>query len=273
MKRLPHSATQGADASPTPSPIGPRLTLLGVAVLLVALLPSVASAQMTEDEKEYLNEKEFGPSKTYMITPKVRGVWIADWQLDLFLDRHGSHWQDRANMEYGLDFIIRAPNDYQLVFGASWADISMPNDWWLEKDEPPRKADWTTFKHSLIVLDASYYKEWEISDIFAIYAGGGLGVGIFLGESTKRDPSAECLLAVTATGNPDDLDNAPCRTDAGVSLDPLDSGEDVGIPPALPWINLTVGSQFTIADYGIIRLDTGFKGYWFAGLSFGAQWW
>ncbi|MEO1267648.1 MAG: hypothetical protein AAFX99_06095 [Myxococcota bacterium] len=244
-------------------------------VLWLALmtLATTASAQMTDDEKQYLEEKEFGPSRTYIIAPRIRGVWIADWQLDLFFDEHASHWDDRANMEYGLEFILRAPGDYQLVFGASWADISMPNDWWLEKDEPPRKADWTTFQYQLLVVDVSYYKEWEISDVFAIYAGGGLGVGIFLGESTKRDPSAECLQSVTISGANGDLNREPCRTDQGVSLDPLDDGEDTGIPPALPWINLTVGSQLTIAEQAIVRVDTGFRGYWFAGLSFGYQWW
>ena len=250
----------------------------GLVVLALMLSTVSAEAQMTEEEKAYLNEKKFGPTQTFMVTSKARAIWIADWTLDLFLDRHSSHWDDRANMEYGLDFTMRTPNQYQLVFGLSWADLSMPEDWWLEKDDPPRKADWTKIDTQLLVLDATYLVEWEISDVFAIYAGGGLGVGLFLGDETKRDPAREpagssCLDALTMTTDPNVLDGPPCIVDGQPQLDPTEEPESVGVPQVLPWLNLTVGTQFTIAKHGILKIESGFKGYWFSGVSLGGQWW
>lgn len=242
------------------------------AVTLSLASPSSANAQITDDEAKYLKEKDEGPSQIFLVAPRVRGAWVPGFVWDLFLDRHGENWNGNANMSYGAEFILRTPKSHDLVFSLAWTDLQMTDAWWLGKGDPARKADWTEFDVSLLTLDASYYKWWEISEVFGIYAGGGIGLAMVIGDVTKHDSSDACYNDLAANDNPDRLDEAPCFVDGEPSLSGSTQKEDA-IPPVIPLLNLTVGTQFTIEEHFFIRIDGGFKGYFFSGLSAGYTWW
>ncbi len=250
-----------------------------VSALVVAALMAVASpasAQLTDEEKEYLKEKTDGPSSIYLIAPRIRAVTVPSFILDAFLDRHGSNWEDGANLGYGMEFVLRKPT-YDLVFGFEWADISMSDDWWLESGDPARKADFTTFPLQIVSLTVGINWFFDISEVFGLYLGGGLGVGLVLGDVEKTDPSIDCINALETSGDPKDssrLDQEPCTINGQPQTQPGTTEIEEDIPPALPIINLAFGTQFTIAEHIAWRIEAGANlPYFYAGTSIGYMWW
>ncbi len=229
---------------------------------------------LTEEEKKFLKEKREGPSRRYAISPRFRLVSIPDATLDLFLERHAESWNDGPNFAYGLEFMVRNP-DYAWVFWAEFADLKRKDDWFLEKDDPARKADWTTFPIQMPSLGASARWYWDLSPVFSFYAGAGLGVALVLGEIEKTDPAPECVLALGESEDPSLLDKAPCYENGQPKLDPAPGATETEdrIPPVLPIIDVTGGMQVTIYDHVIWKLELGLHTYTYAGTSLGVQWW
>ena len=259
-------------------------------LLALWLVPTQAQAQLTDEEKDYLKEKTDGPSSIFVLTPRIRAIGMPGFIWDLFLDRHSTHWEGQTNLSYGLEFILRKPS-YDLVFNADYTDYSQPDDWFLEKDDPARKADLTSFPLEIVSLTVGVKWFFDISPVFGLFVGGGLGAGVVLGEVVKTDPSPECLLFLenqdldengmlnTANdGDPNDpsrLDQAPCVDSAGNPQITPGSGEvETDIPPVVPLVNIGFGAQFTFADHYVWRLETGTDLlYFYAGTSIGYQWW
>ncbi len=253
------------------------LCAAAAAMLVVWLAPQAASAQLTEEEAKYLKEKQVGPETIYVLTPRVRAIVMPDFVWDLFLERHSSHWEGQTNLSFGMEFLLRKPS-YDLSFAADFTDYSQPDDWFLEKDDPARKADFTTIPLEIISLTVGVKWFFDISPVFGLFLGGGLGAGVILGEVEKTDPSPECLLALDSQADINDsagLDRPPCVDSAGrAQLTPGSTEIEEDIPPVLPLVNLSFGAQFTIADHYVIRLETGMDLlYFYSGISLGAQWW
>ncbi len=238
-----------------------------------AVMPK-AETSLSEEEMAYLKEKAEGPSQIYILTPRIRAITIPDFIFDAFLERHSSHWEDGPNLAYGLEFTLRKPT-YDLVFAFEYADLSQPDNWFLEKDDPARKADWTTFPLALTSLTIGIQWFYEISDVFGLYMGAGLGAGLVIGEVEKTDPSVECIGALGDDKNADRLDEAPCTVNGEPQLDQTPGSTEVEnrVPPVLPLINLYFGAQFTIYKNVVLKLDVGFNDYFYSGLSIGYQWW
>ena len=243
--------------------------------VLVTLLPAIASAQLTEEEKKYLEEKKEGPSTVYVIAPRFRAITIPNFIFDAFFGRHAETWAaiDEPNLAYGLEFILRDPKSNEFVFSIDYSDLSMRDEWWVESGKAARQADWTEFDLGLITLDASYNKWWPVSDVFAFYAGAGLGLGVVLGEVKKTDPTTQCIVALGASKDYNRLEDAPCEIEGQPQLDIANREEEDDIPPVIPVLALNAGAQVTIKEHLALRFDFGFKYYLYAGLSIGYQWW
>ena len=267
------------------------MTVLAAGIMLALLMISAqASAQLTDEERDYLKEKKDGPSSVYVLTPRIRAIVMPDFVWDLFLDRHSSHWEGQTNLSYGMEFVLRKPS-YDLVFNADFTDYSQPDDWFLESGDPARKADFTSIPLQIVSMTVGVKWFFDISPVFGLYVGGGLGAGIIIGDVEKTDPSAECLLFLenqdvdengslnTANdGDPNDgarLDQEPCVDASGnPQLTPGSTEVEGDIPPVVPLVNLGFGAQFTFAEHFVWRLETGTDLlYFYAGTSLGYQWW
>jgi hypothetical protein len=227
---------------------------------------------LTEEERRFLKEKQEGPSQTYTILPRFRLVSIPDAALGLFLERHSESWGDGPNLAYGLEFLLQNPA-YAWSFSLEFADISRPDDWFLESGDPARKADWTTFPLQLINLNVGVQWFFDLSEVFSFYVGAGLGAGIVLGEVEKTDPSDECVLSLGETKDAARLDQAPCYVGGQPRLQAGSTEVEDRIPPVLPLINLTGGMQVIAYEHLVWRLEVGFNDYVFAGTSLGYKWW
>lgn len=250
------------------------MAVFGLMLAWQMAAPSAAQAQLTDEEKEYLKEKTDGPSTVFLLAPRIRAVGVFNGVWGLFLDEHSSHWRGRANLGYGAEFVLRKP-EYDLVFGFEWADLSMPDDWWLESGDPARKAEVTTFPVQLLSLTVGINWFFDISEVFGLYLGGGLGVGVLLGDIEKTEPSLACVEALGESKDTSLLDQEPCVDSQGnrQSLASTTEKED-RVPPVLPIINVAFGTQFTIAEHLVWRIETGVNlPYFYAGTSIGYQWW
>ncbi len=271
----------------------PMMALLATTLLALASLPSVASAQdaapvveekppekvvketksvLTEEERKYLKEKKEGPSQTYTILPRFRLASLPDFMLGLFLDRHSESWGDGPNFAGGLEFLLQNPA-YAWSFSLEFADLQRPDDWFLEGGDPARKADWTTFPVQLINLNVGVQWFWDLSEVFSFYFGAGLGAGIVLGDIEKTDPSDECITSLQNSKNADLFDLPPCYETGQPQLQAGSTEIEDRVPPVLPLVNLTTGTQVTIYDHFVWRTEIGFNTYFFAGMSLGYKWW
>ena len=249
---------------------------LVAAFAAVVAAPQTASAQLTKEEEAYLKEKKEGPSRTYLMQARIDAVGIPGFLLDPWLKRHGSHWEDRANLGYALDFALRKPDAYDVVFSAGFVDLSMPDAWWVGANKDPEDADWTEFPVSIVQLSVSMRFAWVISEVFELYTGGGLGVFLFLDDIYKTDPSVECVNALAGSSDYDALDRSPCTIDGKPQLSnaPGAREKEDSVPPVLPSIELIGGTQFTFGEHFTWRFEVaGLFPYFRAGTALGYQWW
>jgi len=213
----------------------------------------------------------------YQVTlPRVWMIVTPSFLLDAFFDLHGSHWSEgTVNFAYGGEFIIRrlkddGSEDFDLVFSIDWADLSMTDDWWLEADDPIRDTDWGRNSLSLLTFDVAINWVTEITQIWDLYYGVGLGIGVVLGEFTKQDIDPRCIVpagesreVTIVTAN-----CADAQTEPGSSPEVED-----GVPPVIPALSLTLGTRWTIEDNWIIQLEGGWKSlYFYGGLELGYAW-
>jgi hypothetical protein len=206
---------------------------------------------------------------------RVFGVFVPNFVLNGWLDLHPSHWSDgKTNFAVGSEFIIRRPNEYDLVFSFDWADLGTTDGWWKESGEDIADSDWGENSLSLLTLDIAVNWFTEVKPFWHVYYGLGLGLAVVLGDFMKTDIDVRCL-----EGQGID----PYReTDGEYVLDNCD-GDDIAanseateeerLPPVIPALSLTLGSRWIIQDNWVVQVETGFKtAYFYSGLELGYTW-
>lgn len=252
-----------------------RLLTICLVLIVFLLAPLAASAQQSDliDGVDIVDEPD---QNEFMFTLRARAVTVPDFVLGLFMDNHSSHWSDgHKNMSYGGEFVWRRGSDFELGFALDYADLSMPGDFWLEKDQDPQKADWTSVDLRLLSVVFSAYWFWDVMPWFAPYVGGGIGPGFIMGNITYYQPDRSHI-CYSDLGRDPGFAPPGCFLPSGepdpeaINLDRPDIEDRV--PPIIPVINVTVGARFTIADHLVLKLEGGFYDYFFAGAAVGAQW-
>jgi opacity protein-like surface antigen len=250
----------------------PAVLVAVLSIFAATLAPLEASAQQVDDEIEIDDSYD---RNEYMLTPRVRAIVVPDWVMGMWFEEHASHWDGQANMAYGLDFVWRKVGDFEISTAVEYADLSMPDAFWQEQGDEPRESDFTEVDLQLLSLVFSGYWYWDVEQWFAPYVGGGIGLGVPLGDIVKYEPieGGDCHsnLGQSSGFAPNSCfnDNGDPNPDA-IDLDNPDV-ED-GVPVVVPMLNLTGGMRFNIGDHGVAKLEVGFYNYFFAGLSLGGQW-
>ena len=248
-----------------------RLFLVLVAAIVVAL-PSVAAAQHGDVSDEVRFEEELNPNE-FMFTFHTRAVKIPDFMLGIFFDEHASNWSDgQRNLSYGGEFVWRRGNDFELGMALDYADLSMPEAFWKEDGEAAASADWTEIDIQVFSVVFSAYWFWDVQPWLTPFLGGGIGPGFVLGEVGRFEPrsDSDCERGL---GGGESFAPETCFGEGGEPDEDQFNDRQIedGVPSVVPMVNLTAGVRFNIANYGVLKLETGIYPYLFAGVGVGAQ--
>ncbi|QDG52480.1 hypothetical protein FIV42_17570 [Persicimonas caeni] len=244
-----------------------------LAAVMVAT-PSDASAQYVDRDDEVRFDEEFDKNE-YLVAPRMRAIVVPDFMLDIWYDEHASHWDGQANMAYGLEFVWRKVDAFEMSTAIEYADLSMPSGFWKESGDNPAEADFTEVDMQLLSAVVSGYWYWDVQEWFAPYVGGGVGAGIVLGDIVRYDP-VDGSTCQGELGGANGYAPNSCFGDDGQpdpsQIDQNSRKVEDDVPAVIPMINLTGGMRFNIGKYGVAKLEVGFYDYFFAGASLGAQW-
>lgn len=241
-------------------------------LLLTVLSPQVATAQYVDRDDSARFEDELDDEE-FMIAARFRAILVPGFALNWFLDEHENMWtKGTTNFSWGGEAIWRRAKEYEIGVAVDYADLSMPDGWWLDRGEPPHEADWTTVDLKLLSVTFETRWFWRPQPWLSPYLGVSIGPGFVLGEVRKRNPGpgTDCRAALEAgTFDPDE-----CRDASGeIDLDKFEAGErETTIPPIVPVLGAVAGLRFNVADYVAIKVEMGFQDYFFLGLGLGAQW-
>jgi len=134
-----------------------------------------------------------------------------------------------------------------------WSGLSTDAGNWLETQTAPSGASYAEPGLHMISVDAMYRKQFPITGSFRAMLGGGLGLGVLLGDietaevlPTCVEPVAKCPHWPRAT---DEIAELPTRI--------------------VPIVHVTVGLELDVGDGFSLRLQGGFRDLFYAGLSVG----
>jgi|GEM_PF-1746068 len=163
--------------------------------------------------------------------------------------------------------------DYQSLsqpsFGAAyeWGDLdgemwAVELDWsglttdagnWLETATPPSGASYAEPGLHMISVDAMYRKQFPITGSFRAMLGGGLGLGILLGDIETAEVLPTCVEPVSKCAH------WPGATD-----------ETAELPTRIvPIVHITGAFELDLGEGFTVRLQGGFRDLFYAGLSVG----
>lgn len=213
----------------------------------------------------------------YMVTGRMRAVGAPRFVLAPWFDEHSGHWSEgQRNVSYGGQFTWRVQGDYELGVAIDWAELSMPDAFWLQKDKAPQKAEFTTVDLQMLSMVFTSHWYWDPAPWLSPYLGVGLGAGVLLGDVLQYEPAPNS--ACEQNLGKGDTFSAPECFDSSGNPDPSQFTADSPskperMPPVVPVLNLSAGLRFNIQDYGVVRLEVGLNDYLYAGLGVGVQWW
>lgn len=247
------------------------------ALLLAASAGLIAPAPAQAQQVDGNNTISFDVDKKneFYIAPRIRAIIIPDWLLGQFYDQHASHWDGDPNLAYGLEFVWRKVDAYEISTAVEYADLSMPSQFWLESGDPANSADYTEIDLQLLSVVVSGYWYWDAQKWLSPYVGGGIGAGVVLGDIVRYDanPGSDCAASL---GGPDGFASNDCFGPNGEpqpdAIDQASRNVEDSIPPVIPVINITGGLRFNMGEHAIAKLEVGFYDYFFGGVSLGGQW-
>lgn len=247
-------------------------------LLALATLPAFASAQSRDDLTESVRSEDARTPNAFMLTARMRAVAFPDLFLGLFFDEHASHWsRGQRNFSYGGEFVWRRGLDLELGLAIDYADLTMPEDFWLEAGDGAQSADWTEIDMQLLSVVFSAYWFWNVQPWLTPYLGGGIGPGFLLGDVVRYEPNRQSgCYSDLGYGNGDlGFTDPNClRPDGQPSENAVDYDNpniDDRIPSVVPIIHLSAGLRFNLDDYAVLKLEAGFYTYLFAGASLGVH--
>lgn len=256
------------------SPKAHLFRILGVSLLVMSVLvPSMALAQSTvEPMAPTLRRNEF------MITAHARAAFAPAPLLGLWFDEHARSWRDgQRNMAYGGDFVWRLRGDYELGVSLDYADLSLPGQYWKQKNEEVDEASFTTVDLKLLSATFTTAWYWDVTEWLSPYLGAGIGVAYLAGEGIVEYDPVKGSACDTGRGQGESFTPEACYGADG-KADPAQVDQSSAkpadrVPPVIPVVHVSGGLRFNIAQYGVIKLEVGLNDYTYVGLSVGGQWW
>lgn len=257
----------------------PAICLLTVYGLVSAAVAggSASAGPALDDDKSSDPAEETEPSLVdgrgiqYGVGVRARSVWIPRSILELFVERAagGAH-----NYGFGVD-LTRRRGSLELQLGFEYENVTVGEGVWIKKGEDVATAvndesDYilspkSSGNHlSWFTVEFTFLNHTEISKLIAIRYGGGLGIGIVLGEldyynidcadgATNEMPEPGCV--------PGRFGGGGTHTDQEGQVNAYD------LPPVFPVVNAIVGVQFRPTEQLVINVEGGIRTLPFVGVS------
>lgn len=164
-------------------------------------------------------------------------------------------------------------SDYQPIVSASlgvayeWGDVdrdmwSVELDWttlvpeagnWLEVSTPPAGASYAESGLHMLSVDATYRRQLPLTEGLRALLGGGLGLGVLLGDFEIAEVLPTCQAPVSQ------CPHWPAATN-----------EDAELPTRIvPVLHVLLGLEVDLGDGFSLRAQGGFRNLFYAGLSIG----
>ncbi|HZS40940.1 MAG TPA: hypothetical protein VFF06_29100 [Polyangia bacterium] len=255
-----------------------------VGVLLVVALASVAPAPLARAEAPLPPEYRYREPQ-YAIGARVRGIWVTTAMLSSFLATSTS----TQNVSLGLEFIYRKLR-YDVVTSLDFS-FTQPDDgnYLSSGHDPAVDSHYVQFRNlSFLSADVSIIGHTWITNWFEIRYGGGVGLGVVLGDVLLTNNSDQCTLAnagdirlchplgvdLTAPDREAQLkatEQPPGTQQSGDTAQTPHRHVSADKPPVVPVVNLLVGFNFRLQRHLTAQLEVGFRDAIFFGL--GAHYW
>lgn len=205
----------------------------------------------------------------YGVGLRLRSVWVPKAVLELFIQRA----EGAQNFGYGVD-LTRRRGTSELQLGFEYERVNVGEGVWINKNDNVATGDEADYvlspKHSghqlaWFTVEFTFINHAEINKTFSVRYGGGLGVGVVLGELDHYN--IVCNGATNSTPEPGCVPTRFGGT-ADYSSDP--GGETqvaYNLPPVFPVVNAILGLQIKPTDKLTINIEGGIRTLPFFGVS------
>lgn len=202
------------------------------------------------DEDEATDPDDLEVERTWsLVTAFGRWVTVPDALIGLLFEVHPSYSQ----AGFGLGFEFGSRDKAMWAFELDWTPLVPSAGNWLSGDDPPAAATYAESGLHMVSVDVSYRRYLGFTDHFHFFFGGGLGVGVLVGDVVTAEVLPICEEPV-----------AQCAHWRGAT------NEEASLPTRIvPVLHLAAGFQLDIGDDAMIRIVGGLRNVLYAGLTVG----
>lgn len=244
-----------------------------LAFVAICAVASPAFAQYVDRDDSARFDEDLDKDQ-FSVEARTAVIDVPGFVLGWFFDHHENQWtKGQKNFAYGAEFTWKRHHQFEIGVGVDWADLRMPDGFWLKNGDAMSEADWT--KVTIQMLSVTFFtrRSWEVNQWFSPYLGASIGPGIVFGKVLKYNPSpgTQCRSQLSAGS----FAPPPCFDSNGKPK--LSSQFDApvrekGVPPIAPVLGLSGGLKFTFAKHGMFKIEAGLRDYLFAGIGLGVTW-
>jgi len=212
-----------------------------------------------------IEEVEFG------IGVRLRSVWLPRSVLELFLSRAAGGAQ---NYGIGVD-LTRRHGTTELQLGFEYEHVNVGQGVWINRGDDvamgneadyvlgPDSRTGSGHQFGWFTIEFTFLNHAELTRWLSLRYGGGLGLGILVGELDHYNIA--CTGATNATPEPGCVPERFGGT--GMYSDGGSTPTAYDLPPVFPVVNAIVGLQFKPTDQLTINLEGGLRTLPFLGVS------
>jgi hypothetical protein len=204
----------------------------------------------------------------YGVGVRLRSVWVPKSVLELFLSRAAGGAQ---NFGLGVD-LTRRRGTTELQLGLEFEHVNVGEGVWINKGENVAmgdEADWVLSpKHSdhqlgWFTVEFTFLNHAEINKTFSVRYGGGLGLGIVIGELDHYN--------IVCNGASNAMPEPGCTPSNlggnGTFSEGTLTQVAYSLPPVFPVVNAIVGLQIKPTEKMTINIEGGIRTLPFFGVS------
>jgi hypothetical protein len=258
-----------------------RLALPSIClVVLVSLAVGGGSAwagpALDDDKQKERTQQTAVPDSTesgeapveYGVGVRLRSVWVPKAILELFVERAAGGAQ---NFGLGVDLTRRRGNT-ELQLGLEFERVNVGQGVWINKGDNVSAGDEADFVlgpdasgHQLgwFTVEFTFINHAVINKYLAVRYGGGLGLGIVIGELDHYN--IQCVNATNSAPEPGCV--AMRFGGTGIYSDGGEVQVAYDLPPVFPVVNAILGLQIKPTEHMTINVEGGIRTLPFLGIS------
>jgi hypothetical protein len=252
----------------------PALCLVVLVSSAVADGSAWAGPALDDDKQKERAPEEVAPEPQlispieYGVGVRLRSVWLPKAILELFVERAAGGAQ---NYGFGVD-LTRRRGTTELQLGFEWERVNVGQGVWINKGDNVSAGDEADFvlgpdasgnQLSWFTVEFTFINHAEINKYFAVRYGGGLGLGIILGELDHYN-----IICTDATNSAPEPGCVPDRFGGtGMYSEGTQTQVAYDLPPVFPVVNAILGVSIKPTENMTINVEGGIRTLPFLGIS------